>query len=615
MSDKVLLKSLPYLLGVVAAGTGVSIKTDPNARTAATNGKVVILPPLPYTGGELAIYSLGYLVHEAGHLRSTDFTVLAGKSITSLQKMLINILEDIRIERLINGVFPGARHWLNALTKKFVETQKQGVIDPDADLTTLLVRYLQDWLYESVLGYSAVKGIGVQQRALWQSKVSPELASAVEQIALAAAWASTTQHVFDAASEIIELIQQEAEQANSAKPDPKPEDCDDVQGPGADACDPGQPGDADGSDGARPQKLVPSGDVEQAQDGENAAGDQPDDEPVDQSPSASGSSAPGGSAAGQGDVSNQLNSQDAGAAVRTPQAYAQALEAVLQSAEIEQGADRSEVIRQEMNESIGAGNAGKESNFYLPTVLPAQGVKSDHVALERVRAASTALRYRMEEFLQANTMKRYSVSESGKRLTRDAARRLSMCDLRIFQKRTLGQKIDTAVHVLIDISGSMIVNNRCGVAVDAALALGLALDEVDGVKYSVSAFPFHSHDVIEMVYPGESMRNVAFRFANLSPNGTTPLDKGLIQAHTSLMTTDAARRVCLVITDGDPDDAEAAKMVVSMGESEGIEHMAIGIECSVSHITKNACVVMDLADLPKQVMGMMQSVILLPKAA
>ena len=89
----------------------------------------------------------------------------------------------------------------------------------------------------------------------------------------------------------------------------------------------------------------------------------------------------------------------------------------------------------------------------------------------------------------------------------------------------------------------------------------------------------------------------------------------MIQAHTELMTTAAARHVCLVITDGEPDDLQAAKALVKMGEEEGIEHMAIGIACPVAHIIKNACVVMDLADLPKQVSAMMQSVILLPKAA
>jgi cobaltochelatase CobT len=603
MSDLVLRKSLPYLLGIVAAGAGVSIKTDPNAKTAATDGKVVILPPLPYTGGDLAIYALGFIVHEAGHLRSTDFTVLKGKPITGLQKMLLNVLEDIRIERLINGVFPGARHWLNALTKKFVETNKQGVVDPEAPLTTILLRYLQDWLYESVLGYNAVKGIGEQQRILWQSKVSPELAAAVEKVALSAAWATSTYHVLDATNQILNLIEQEAEKAEAEQQAAKPGADEDGDGQGSEG---EQPQDAEGAEPNKASDSDPgaqSSDDAGVPDQDDAAGaaDDATGQPVD------GQS---DSAAAEGERASPGTSTE-----RDPLAYAQELNEVLQSEEIAQGADRGESIREEMKDAVGSINNGKESTFSLPTVLPAQGVQSDAEALNRVRGASTALRYRMDEFLQANTMKRYSVSDRGKRLTRDAAKRLSMCDPRIFQKRTPGQKIDTAVHVLIDISGSMSRQNRCQVAIDAALALGLALEDVEGVKYSVSAFPFHNSDVVELVNPGESIRDVAFRFRSMSPNGFTPLDKGLLQAHTTLMTTNATRRVCLVITDGEPDDIDASRLVVNMGESDGIEHMAIGIECPVSHITKNACVVTDLADLPRQVIGMMQGVILLPKAA
>lgn len=601
MTDKTLLKSLPYLLGVVAAGAGVSIKTDPNAKTAATNGKVVILPPLPYTGGDLAIYALGFIVHEAGHLRSTNFSAFQEQPMTSFQRMLINILEDIRIERLINGVFPGARHWLNALTKKFVETGKQGVVEPDAPLTTILLRYLQDWLYESVLEYSSVKGIGEQQRKLWQRKVSPELGAAVEQLALSAAWSKSTDQVFDVSRQIISLLEEEAANAQAEQEADKP----------------GAAEEGASEEGEAQQPNVPNAaaQADASDDGKNRNKSDAADESA---PEADDAGATSSAAEPSQELSDNADAEDGkpGTAGKPdPKAYAKAINEVLQSEEIAQGADRGDAIREEMKDAVGVMNNGKESTFTLPGVLAAEGVKSDSEALNRVRGASTALRSGMEEFLQANTMKRYSISDRGKRLTRDAAKRLSMCDSRIFQRLTPGQKIDTAVHVLIDISASMNKQNRYQVAIDAALCLGLALDEVEGVKYSVSAFPFHGHDVVELVNPGESIRDVAFRFRMMSPNGATPLDKGLLQAHTKLMTTTATRRVCLVITDGEPDDIDVARLIVKMGEDDGIEHMAIGIECPVSHITKNACVVNDLADLPRQVIGMMQTVILLPQAS
>lgn len=563
MSDKNLVRSLPYLLGVVAAGTGVTIKTDPNADTAGTDGKVIYFPPLPYVGEELAVYALGFLVHEAGHIRNSDFEVFTGRNKTPLLKMLVNIIEDVRIERLIIGTYPGARHWLNALTTKLVEAPSPSQDVSDAPLASVMLSYLWNWLFESVLGYTALKGVGEKMRQRWQSMVSPELGASVEKLALDAAWSSSTTEVADACEKIIALISEEAKKS-AAKP---------KQSEKSDKPMPGTP-DADSQPGQNEQSSP-------------------------QDPEASGA-----------DVQNQDE---------VDQQYAQSLKVLLGTEDLPQGADRGDIIRQELESAIegkkGSSISGVQSNFLLPNVLSDLGTTGPHVDLGKVRQASSALQFRMEEFLQANTAKRYSISNRGNRLNRDAGRRLSLCDDRIFQVRASGKKIDTAVHVLIDMSSSMSKNERSQVALDTALALGLALSEVEGVKYSVSAFPFQSHDVVELVKTGESLRNVAYRFGMVAPGGSTPLDKGLLHAHTALMTTRASRRVCLVITDGEPDDEEASKLVIKLGEEMGIEHMAIGIECSVSHITRNGCVVMKLDDLPKQVIGMMQEVILLQEAA
>ncbi len=582
MSDSVLQKSLPYLLGMIASGSGVTIRTDPNAVTAATNGDVVFFPPLPYTGEELAIYSVGYLVHEAGHLRSTDFIRPDGFPSSPLVGMLFNILEDVRIERLMNSALPGARFWLNALTQKLVDTGKQGVIDPDVELTRSLLRYLLDWLFESVLGYPALVGIGQAQRDVWRSKVSITLANAVEAVAVSAAWAASTAEVHAAAVEIVRLIQDEAEQAERS---------------------------AGGEDSSDVQPNPPSGG-----EGENEQGGQkPDTVKASQNDQSQNNQAVEDSTGptSQLDGSDEPDDTTNG----TGKSYAQTLAQVLQSEQRDEGKDRGDVIRDEMGASLGELNLGEESLFILPVVLPAQYGMSDAPAVAAVRASSTALQYRMEEFLQTSTQSRISYSERGKRLSRDGIRKFATGDMRIYQKRTVGREIDTAIHILIDISQSMYKDDRYKVAVSSALSVCLALDDVDGVQYSVSAFPFHSHDVIEVVKTGETARSVASRFSLLKPNGSTPLDKGLMHAHTALMTVQATRRVCLVIGDGEPDDLAAAVALLNMGEEEGIEHMAIGIASSAAHITSNACLVMDIAELPAKLSAMMQTAILLPLAA
>lgn len=655
MSDKHLINSLPYIMGMVAAGTGVAIRTDPRALTASTNGKVVYFPPLPYKGEELAIYSLGYLIHEAGHIRSTDFTAKSPATDTPLGRMLINLLEDVRIERLINGVYPGARKWLDGLTLKFVETQRQGVTDPDADLTLIMVRYLQDWLYESVLGYSSVKGIGTKQRDLWRTKVKADMADDIEKLALGAAWALTTTQVVAAAGEIIAILQKEQQSsADQARQSSKGQQGEPDQQKGGDASDQLADSSDDDSfgddancnarsasdddqagqvDGSPTPAQTPSGDSDDSSDNPDAnpasknsdpSKDASGQKPASGQPPSAGAQKDGSpnkgavqdthSSASAADCSNQCDQQDQPADV-DPQAYADALNALIQTDEIDQGADRGDVIKKDMAVAVGVSAGVYESTFTLPTVVPTLKSGGDAKAVDRVKCASIALRYRMNEFLEASMKSRRRSAGSGKRLVRDAGRRLAMGDVRLFEKRTEGQKIDTAVHVLLDISGSMLLENRYKVALDSALALGVAMQDVEGVSFSMSAFPFHANDVVDVVLPGELVRDVVARAALMVPNGCTPLDKGLLHAHTGLMTTKASRRVCLIVMDGEPDDLLAARQLIAMGEDDGIEYLGIGIGTSVSHITPTSCVVTDLGDLPKQVIAMMQNVILLPKAA
>lgn len=649
MNDKHLVNSLPYVLGVVAAGTGVSIKTDQHASTASTNGKVIYFPPLPYKGEELAVYSLGYLIHEAGHIRATDFTCIGDVLQNPLGKMLVNVLEDVRIERIINGVYPGARIWLDGLTLKFVETKRQGVVDPDAELVLIMIRYLQDWLFESVLGYASVKGIGTQQRDVWRSKVSAELADQVEKIALASAWASSTSTVVAGATEIIALLQkeqqsseQQAQQPQQAQPDgdvqedqsnsdcgdgssaqagQAPEDSDSDSSDGDDAsADPGDDAKADTGDDTGSQSD--QGGNDQSADARgtgNQSGGQDDKDSSNPSKpslsSSNGADGDGAEAGGSSPDSDKTSNDGASPQETDPQAYADALQSLLGTDEVEQGADRGDAIKQDMQSSVGTSRSHRDSTFSLPEVMPPLKKGGDADALGRVKAASIALRYRMGEFLEANMKSRRRPADSGKRLIRDASRRLALGDFRIFEKRFEGQKIDTAVHVLLDISSSMLIDSRYKVALDSSLALGVALQEIDGIIFSMSAFPFHQHHVADVVLPGELVRDVASRAAVMVPNGSTPLDMGLLHAHTALMTTKASRRVCLVVTDGEPDDVEAAKLLISMGQNDGIEYLGIGIACPTYHILPNSCVVSNLEDLPRQVIAMMQNVILLPKAA
>ena len=112
---------------------------------AYTDGKEIVLPSMPQ-GMELdndaVMVMRGYLDHEAGHIRHTDFTNLKGfvNAHGEETKAIFNCLEDIRLEHKVMDEYPGAEKNLRALGKASLEedlpkleaASKLGVYGEDA---------------------------------------------------------------------------------------------------------------------------------------------------------------------------------------------------------------------------------------------------------------------------------------------------------------------------------------------------------------------------------------------------------------------------------------------------------------------------------------------------
>lgn len=88
---------------------------------AYTNGKEIVLPAIVQTIEltlEQAKVFRGYLDHEAGHLRHTNFPVFQEfcEANSGEAKHIFNCLEDMRLERKVMEEYPGSRKNLRALS-------------------------------------------------------------------------------------------------------------------------------------------------------------------------------------------------------------------------------------------------------------------------------------------------------------------------------------------------------------------------------------------------------------------------------------------------------------------------------------------------------------------
>ena len=130
-----------------------------NVPTACTDGNTIYLPPLPVTVSTQLIAMLwGFIHHEAGHCRHSDFSVL--QDLASEQDALLlnlaRVFEDIRMERAHIALYPGAHRILCELVEVLVKIGFFKPPDPDHSPASLAVGLILKSLRSSLLGQTAL---------------------------------------------------------------------------------------------------------------------------------------------------------------------------------------------------------------------------------------------------------------------------------------------------------------------------------------------------------------------------------------------------------------------------------------------------------------------------
>ena len=222
--------------------------------------------------------------------------------------------------------------------------------------------------------------------------------------------------------------------------------------------------------------------------------------------------------------------------------------------------------------------------------------------------ASIALRTRLQGLLQARTQKRCSISRRGV-LHPSSLHRLQTGNPRIFRREAEQIGLNTAVHILLDVSGSM-----SGVPIvlarQACFAVAKALENIKGVNPAVTAFPAmaSTSSVFPIMRHGQKVPD-SF---DISASGGTPLAAALWWVLQTLVPLGEQRKVVLVITDGIPDNLQAAHKALVMAQKLGIEVYGLGVRDEhIAHLLPQASrVINDLPDLAPTMFDMLQAALL-----
>jgi len=241
-----------------------------------------------------------------------------------------------------------------------------------------------------------------------------------------------------------------------------------------------------------------------------------------------------------------------------------------------------------------------------------KSIQPDDVA--ETRRASVALRTRLQGLLQSSVMTRNKIGRHG-RLDSRQLHRLSVADARVFQRRGERVGVNTAVHILLDCSGSM--RRRIKLTTQVCHAVATALDAIDGINVAVTAFPGgnsvdsgsdRGSTVCPILEHGERMHD---KFA-VSATGCTPLGESLWWVLQQMLPLTESRKIILILTDGDPDSSSIALSAIEDGKRFGTEIYGLGIlsESITKLLPNHSRTINDLLELAPAMFGMLRGALI-----
>ena len=522
--------------------------------TASTDGKVINLPPIPRLEpfsspwSQLRARLLGYLVHEAGHILFTTFAArlpLAAHPMKGFLLDMSNVLEDIRIERLLMQRFRFAREYLHGLNVALVKEMQPGD-HAAASAADLLIDYVHHRLRAAVLRMpesqppADLYGVEVAKRL--------KLGMVVKLNALADSVASCkdTAAVVVLTEDIGAMFEQEASQPEADDPSNA------AQGGGGAAQQPGQnsaPGAAAqppsspsgaGTDDTTPAAVGPSMQQLLADLQQHSAGTS------------------GG------------NGESAAAAINDAAGQARAI-----------GAEVAPLHQPKGRRVPGRSALGTE-------------------LLSSARARSARIRQAMVSLMSSEYREARTYHEEGRRLAYNRLALVPLGERTIFVRQGRGLQQGATVCLEIDASVSM-RGARFALARQAILALAAALDLVREARFMAHAFGFNGMESTLIKALDEPVWLAAERLAQMDGSGNTPMGEAVAFSTAALLASSDRTKLVVVVTDGEPNCPDSLRQALADARAVGVVVAGIGMQSNAgADLFDHWITVDDIGELPEK---------------
>lgn len=539
---------LKNALPIVAAAYGekFGVKVLIQGQDAFTDGERIVIPTANPDDPHYQQIAWGYLAHEAAHIRHTNFDMVQKASSKPIRKVLLNIIEDVRIENELAKDYPGTWRSISQVIEYMVDTQQMCVpeqLEPASNLQAwLLFRLRCHFLGQKALT-PLYQAVDERVRQLFPAAAMSRLSAMLTAVPSLA----STGEVLKLVDAIVAMLEEES------RPPQDESDADSGNDIGQDASN-----DSNNSSDSQTPETDSS-----------ATGDSDNSDQAD----------------------NLRQALEASAAQFEPDTFAQVAEVLSEQAEGHQGV--------------------------TPLSLPQaeQAMLGDEAILTLSASESAQIRAQLRGMVQSSQENRNHAKRHGLRVATHRLAASQAGESRLFIQRQPRIAPNAAVHLLVDISGSMGKpigeGNRkyFHVANEAALALAMALEGIPGVVPAVSYFPGIHQEVSIALLPKQSVRHRAACF-DQKPRGCTPMAQAMWFAANSLLAQKQKRKLMIVLTDGDPDDWAATHDIVDRCRRSGFELLGIGIQTrSVEKFFPQSIVINDVKDLKRELFEVTQQLL------
>lgn len=546
--------SLAIVANVLAGKFDISIKftTDEAYCGVSESGKYEI--GIPYTTDiSFGNILLGFLLHEIGHAKFTDFSFVAqtgNKYISELE----NICEDIWIESKLEHVYGGAKYYLDAV-RQHVFTNKpiNSVISIEEKITFFINYVLLHGRnkYNGVV-VNNINDLKLQFISIFTKTISDKVDRLLEMVLL-----STTTVDNNLIAKKLFIVLATALQL-------KPQDMLPPSNGSSDSSGNSEGNDPDGSGNYEGNNPDGSG---------NSEGNDSDGSGVGKTSNGPNST--------ETDIDDLDSDPESFSAIFKDVSFDTINANLIQ--DITSTISNKEQLKKDMS------SKGIVNDFFNVAIINTEWKKNFDQATQTItsldikRSLTTGSRLRrsFEKLVHDNTTSTSRLKEQGARIKSSKLAGVKTGNTNIFKTKNVIQSPNCACSILLDTSSSMHEYHFDTSRIRAALSSVIAVLEglnISGVSTACYAFPFYVEESNSLLVQTMKPRYTPLRasisqgvFTHKGCLGSTPLAESLIPVISEIALSREKKKMIFIITDGEPNDDKKTQEIINSATIEGIE--------------------------------------------